>query len=98
MCSRNPSIYFEDAWRAYPKRLGKKAALRHYIASVHSFEDHEKLMRALENYKKSDTFKRGWIQNGSTWFNNWQDWVDYVEPDNGTSQNKHFESTKKPII
>lgn len=74
---------FERVWLRYPKRLGKKAALRHFAASVQTPEDQQKFERALENYLR---FVRGkeirFVQNGSTWFNNWADWVDYREESN----------------
>jgi len=37
------------------------------------------IQRALGNYLRSETVKKGFIKNGSTWFNNWQDWINYTE-------------------
>lgn len=69
---------FEEIWTKYPKRLGKKAAFRHYTASVVTDQDCIDIADALIRYVNSDDVKRGFIQNGSTWFNNWRDWIDYV--------------------
>lgn len=72
---------FENFWSAMPPQMkvGKKAAFRYYKSSVKNETDYEQLGKALENYKQSQRFKSGHIQNGSTWFNNWRDWVDYKE-------------------
>lgn len=74
---------FERLWNEYPNKVGKKDAERHFLGSVKGDEDVKKLEIALKNYKASDVVKKGYIQNGKTWFNNWQDWVvpPKAEPD-----------------
>jgi len=67
---------FEEVWQLYPNRQGKKAALRHFRASVKTVDDLSKIIQALGNYLGSGNVKRGLIKNGSTWFNEWQDWVE----------------------
>lgn len=67
---------FEAIWRQYPNRKGKKAALRHFLATVKTEADYIHIKKALQNYMRSATVKRGFIQNGSTWFNDWESWVD----------------------
>ncbi len=64
---------FERAWAGYPKKAGKKEAWTHYRAWVKTPEDHEKLMLHLANYKAHAKANDWPWQNGSTWFNNWQD-------------------------
>ena len=66
---------FESVWIKYPKMVGKKDAERHFRASVKTEQDFADIQTALENYKKSDTVAKNFIQNGSTWFNNWRDWI-----------------------
>ncbi len=71
---------FELLWRDYPPegRDGKKLALRAYLKSVRSGDDLKHIKMALSNYKAhlvEETWKRP--KNGSTWFNNWRDWVDW---------------------
>jgi len=70
---------FERFWKKLPAKMkvGKKNAFRHFKASVKTQKDFENLEGALENYKQSERFRKGFIQNGSTWFNNWQDWAEY---------------------
>jgi hypothetical protein len=80
---------FEAAWEAYPEKSGKKAAIQHFIASVRSEEDFQSLMRAMGHYLKSPRVLKGFVQNGSTWFNNWKDWIEYtgeIKLPSGTSE------------
>lgn len=83
---------FDEIWNKYPKRQGKKAALRHYKVSVKTEQDYVNIQKALENYLKSEVVKKGFVQNGSTWFNNWKDWIDYQEP------KKHIETTEERAL
>lgn len=72
--------WFEEAWDGYPNKVGRKEAERHYKASVKNEKDRDDCLRARENYKthlKIESWKKP--QNGSTWFNNWRDWVDWKE-------------------
>lgn len=72
---------FEEIWKEYPNKVGKKAAMKHFKASVMNFPmDFENIKKALANYVKSEVVRNGFIQHGSTWFNNWQDWVEYKDP------------------
>lgn len=69
---------FESLWIKYPKPLGKKQALRHFTASVKTDEDWKNINLALDNYLKTENVVKGCVQfikHGSTWFNNWQDYV-----------------------
>lgn len=70
---------FEDVWSLYPKRCGKKDALRHFKASVKNEDDFDNIRIALNNYLASERVFNDYIQNGSTWFNNWRDWINYKE-------------------
>lgn len=73
---------FDYRWANYPGKLdGKKAAMRHWNASVKKPEDIVNYDLAIENYKQSvgnertNGFKDLMWKNGSTWFNNWQDYI-----------------------
>ena len=66
---------FETLWAAYPNRQGKKAAQRYFDATVKTPENFRDLQKALDNYLNSKRVKNGYIQNGSTWFNDWQSWI-----------------------
>jgi hypothetical protein len=73
---------FEEIWKNYPSKDGKKEALRHFKASVKNDQDAEDIKKALAKYKAHlaiNTWKPP--KNGSTWFNNWRDWVDWKEPE-----------------
>jgi hypothetical protein len=72
---------FENIWNRYPLKDGKKSAERHFKATVKTQEDWEAINRALDNYIKH-LEATSWKQpkNGSTWFNNWPDWVEWNEP------------------
>jgi hypothetical protein len=80
-----PRGAFELVWAKYPSRTGRKAAERHFKLSVKTMTDFLDIQRALDNYKKSDRVRNGYIQNGSTWFNNWRDWTTFVEEKHGTN-------------
>lgn len=72
--------FFEQIWAEYPKKEGKKGALVHFKASVKSVEDVKKIFTALENYKKKirdENTPPQYIKQGKTWFNDWQDYLDY---------------------
>lgn len=70
---------FDDIWVKYPSKTGSKRALASFMASVKTEQDWLDINKAIKNYLASDRVKRGYIQNGSTWFNNWRDWVNFTE-------------------
>lgn len=74
------SAAFELVWQRYPKKLGRKEALRHYQASVKTEQDIADIKKAVENYRQyviNNTVADQYIKHGSSWFNNWRDWIDY---------------------
>lgn len=77
--SRATAAAFAKIWARYPCKSGKKAAERHYRASIQTTDDMEFAEQALDHYLASDRVQRGFIQNGSTWFNNWRDWLEPTE-------------------
>lgn len=68
---------FEQVWAKYPVKDGRKEAERLFNASVGSADDFVRIQKALNNYLRSPKVKGGFVKNGSNWFANWQDWVDY---------------------
>ena len=69
---------FELLWKRYPKPIGKRDALKHFNSSVKTDEDWKNINIALDNYLKTENVIKGniqYIKHGSTWFNNWQDYV-----------------------
>lgn len=79
-------LFFEEIWEKYPNQVGKKEALRHFKASVKTENDWTDINKALDNYLKTEKFKKGFIQNGSTWFNNWRDYINYKEPEKSSGK------------
>ena len=86
-------VCFDELWFMYPQkgRVGKKLAKTKTEASIKSQEDFEACKNAIINYKNSDRVRRGYVQNGSTFFNNWRDWV--TDPDPG--ENPKFKEIKE---
>lgn len=76
--------FFEILWERYPRKEGKKEAMRHFNASVKTEEDCQNIEKALDNYVlhlKSNGTDSQFIKMGSTWFNNWEDYINWKEPD-----------------
>lgn len=71
---------FLKLWDKYPRKLGKGDAYRHYRASVKTPEDLESIKLALDNYLKYLEINHKepqYMKHGSTWFNEWHDWIEY---------------------
>lgn len=83
---KESSFSFEDIWEKYPNKDGKKQAIKSFSASVKTDQDWRDINIALNNYLGSKNVLKGFIKNGSTWFNNWRDWVDWSEPTMGQSK------------
>ena len=78
--TRKDTCAFDKVWGTYPKRLGKKEALRHFNASVLSAEDYANIQTAVANYCQylsDQKVDEQYIKHGSTFFNNWKDWISY---------------------
>lgn len=70
--------WFESIWRRYPRPKGKKAAFRHFLASVKTDEDWRRINQALDNYLaelKRDHVETKFVRHASTWFNDWESWL-----------------------
>jgi len=78
--------HFQELWALYPSKIGKKKAETHFYATVETEEAFECMKKALENYKRSDRVKHNFIQNASTWFNNWEDWAENPITNEGEEQ------------
>jgi len=71
-----PVFNFDEIWELYPLKIGKKAAARHFSATIRTQADLDDLKKAIMHYKQSRQVLSGYVQHGSTFFNNWQDWVE----------------------
>jgi len=72
---------FNEIYKSYPNRDSKKKAEEHFNASVKAEKDWQDINTALVKYKKHLAIET-WLKpkSASTWFYNWRDWVDYIEP------------------
>ena len=70
-----PSFPFKEIWNNYPSKIGSKRAEKSFKASVKNEKDWLDIQTALKNYCASESVAKGYVQNGSTWFNNWRDWI-----------------------
>jgi len=90
-------LYFEKAWKAYPRKFGRKASYRNYKSTVKNIDDHARLMSAMANYLRYAHAMQYDYQHGSTWFNNWQDHIEphVIKPKNDPIN--HFEKNREVI-
>ncbi len=82
---------FEKLWQRYPNKDGKKQAWTHYNRSIKTYPDIQQITLALENYiahLRQEDWKKP--KSGSTWFNNWQDWIKPFVP-NELTKTTHSE-------
>jgi hypothetical protein len=90
-------VCFTEIWKRYPRGEGKKDALKHFTASVKTNDDWKNINIALDNYLQSLKNKKTepqFIKHGSTWFNNWQDWIHPSDNMMKGSDGTHSASTK----
>jgi len=69
---------FNTLWAMYPRREGRKEAERHFRNSVKTEKDYQDCQQAVGTYKAhiaSANIKRQYIKMGSTFFNNWREWI-----------------------
>lgn len=73
-------ITFDTIWQQYPTKLGKDKAAKSFKKTVKTEQDCIDIQTALNNYK-TYIKRRAWYEpkHGSTWFNNWREWVTYKE-------------------
>ena len=74
---------FMEVWNRYPahRKLGKKGAYKSFRSTVKTKQDLEDLHKALTNYLskiKHENTQSEYIKQADTFFNNWEDYVDYV--------------------
>jgi hypothetical protein len=76
----NTPADFDLAWQAYPNKLGKKQAEKHFYADIKRGKKLEDILKAIENYakyRKDNNIEEKYIKHGSTFFNNWEDYLKY---------------------
>lgn len=76
------NIRFEEFWKAYPCKVGKKAARKSWDKIRPTAELHSTILDAIATQKKSDKWRRDngqYIPNPTTWLNQGR-WDDEVKP------------------
>lgn len=71
---------FEEAWALFPRKEGKSKAFIKFRKTVKSDDDYEKLKTAIKNFRTkivTEDIAPKFIMHGSTFFNNWVDYVDW---------------------
>ncbi len=76
-------FYFDVFWGFYPKKQGKKDALRHFKRTVKSKTDLVNFCKAFINYaaymeQKGTLYE--YLKMASSFCNQWDDWVDFKLP------------------
>ena len=88
---------FEELWEQYPSKDGKKKAYSHFRGSIKNEKNLQDIRTALKNYLGSERVRNGYYKNGSTWFNNWKDWVNWKEPTKQESTEGRLSDAYKPL-
>lgn len=77
----SPDAAFDTIWaeciasRA-PAPFHRKMAKFRYLMTVRNEDDAERCAQAQRNYARAERVRRGYIQDASTWFDDWESWVD----------------------
>lgn len=73
-------LFFEDFWKAYPKRNGKKVGRKECLEYFKSFAngDRELVIIAAQNYAKSKDAKDGYARDPIRFLKKdfWKDWIE----------------------
>lgn len=66
---------FDSFWEMYPKKQDKLKARKAWKKLAPDYELHQRILTAIDEQKKSDAWKRGFIPMPSTWLNGarWED-------------------------
>lgn len=66
---------FDAFWKAYPKKVEKQKCINWFKSHKPDKALVNKMLQAIENYKKTDAVKRGFIKNPLTWLHGgcWDD-------------------------
>lgn len=83
---------FEEIWRHYPNKKGKKKALDKYIAyrkKGTTYDEVFKGVKAYAEYCKSNHIKEQYIKHGSTFFNN-AEWLNEYAGSKEVNKFEHY--------
>lgn len=74
----NPCNDFDEFWRQYPRRIAKKDARRAFLKIRWTPVLWHEVMAAIEAWKASEQWQRGFIPHPATWLNG-ERWNDELE-------------------
>ena len=73
---RAATFDIEAIYRSYPRKQGKSVGMKKLKAQIKTQADYDDCLRAMANYKKSETVAKGFVMLFSTWTNQWRDCLD----------------------
>lgn len=90
---------FDRFWAAYPRKVGKGAAERSFERIRPDAALLDRMLRAIETQRQSDTWLRGYIPNPVTWLNQrrWEDEPDGVAAP-AAQQTPHSPPPPTPVL
>lgn len=90
---------FDRFWAAYPRKVGKGAAERSFERVHPDAALLDRMLRAIEVQRQSDTWLRGYIPNPATWLNQrrWEDEQDGVTAPEA-QQTPHSPPPPTPVL
>ena len=85
---RQTNVHFLAFWNAYPKKIGKQAALKAYQKIPQSKEQLQIILNAIKKQKQSAQWQKDngqFIPNPATWLNQgrWEDEINTNTQNNG---------------
>jgi hypothetical protein len=84
---------FEEAWKFYPRKLGKQKALRAFLARLRAKTPPDQLLQATRNYAKACRDKEPqFVMHGSTFYGPDEPWRDYLngDPDKAARRQREY--------
>ena len=90
---------FDELWKLYPKKIGKKDALRHYIRNRKNKVPYETILEGLKKYIEyinNTNTPMQFIKDGSTWFNQ-ESWNDEREVEHKETEEEWLERMEKEV-
>lgn len=75
-------VHFEEVWKIYPRKIGKKAAYKAYKARIKEGFSEEELLNATKNYADECVKKKReeqYIKHASTFFGPNTPFMDYIK-------------------
>ena len=75
----NQKTWFKEFWVKYPRKMGKTLAAKRFMSKIKKESDYKLLMQAIDRYNQyidNKNIQSEYIKHGSTWMNEWEDWLE----------------------